>query len=266
MDYQETQTAWLLTASLLIFALAAGAEPASDKSAGKPTAAEYAVHWEPAEGGPKTAAQVRDLLGVRDKKAKTYVVKVFAVKPPSELPKSIAAIARERHERQDGFETSYKLRADSNITELADKSALECPLAGATWSEEIDVVWGVPGDFPKHAPMPSPLPSTTKYSRTCSVKQALLKALPASYEAQVPCQSSFTRFKGKHPERELKVEQWELSDHTIVLEVSLKTEVDSPAAREDFYRTVVLPLLAAKARPTAATKSDLSGSACPKAK
>jgi hypothetical protein len=263
MDSPATQLARLLAASLLIPALSAAAELASDKPAGIPTAAEYAVHWEPEDGGPKTAAQVRDLLGVNDKKAKTFVVQVFTVKRPPELPQSIGAIARERHEEEKGFETSYKLRADSNITELADKAALECPFAGATWSEETDLVWGLPADFSKHAPMPNPLPLTTKYSRTCSVEQALLKALPASYEPKAPCRSSFIRFKGKKPDRELKIEQWDLPDQTTVLEVSLKTEVDSPAARYDFYQTVVLPLLAARARPTAATKSDLAGTACP---
>ncbi len=107
------------------------------------SAAEYGFHWIPVDGGPTTAETVRDLLQIDDKKVKKFEVLVFAVTRPTAMPQAISVIARER--RTDGeVETSYKLRADVPMPVLAPESVLTCPLAGAMWSEEVDLVWGLP--------------------------------------------------------------------------------------------------------------------------
>lgn len=236
-------------------ALAAPVAVAAPLLAGK---AEYAVHWNPADGGPVSLEAVRDLLKLEKVKTTSFQVRVFSVKRPVVLPGEVQIIARERTS-EGGTESSYKLRADVPLQVLVPEVGLGCPFKSANWDHEIDVIWGPSTDTPASAPLPNPLPIRIKFSRTCSVDMPLLKALPGSYAAKEPdCISSVIRHKGATKGKEIKVEQWKFAGGATLLELSMKVEADSVAARDDFYVNVIAPLIAAKAHPSASTKTELS--------
>lgn len=239
----------------VLVALTAESAVAAPWAAGN---AEYAVHWNPAEGGPASLDAVKDLLALKKVKTKSFEVKVFSVKQPIVLPLEVQIIARERTS-EDGVESSYKLRADVPLDLLVPAVGLVCPFPSATWDLESDVIWGPSMDVPASAPMPDPLPTRIKFSRTCSVDVSLRKALPASYEAREPdCTSSVVRYKGMTKGKEIKIEQWKLAGDGKLLEVSMKVAEDSVARRDDFNASVVAPLIAARARPSASSKTELS--------
>src|SRR4249920_1591548 len=58
--------------------------------------AEFAVRWDPAEGGPAALDAVLNRLGLQQGAARQMVVQYFSVPQPPELPAGFAAIARER--------------------------------------------------------------------------------------------------------------------------------------------------------------------------
>ena len=49
--------------------------------------AEFAIRWNPSEGGPQTAKEVLAALGLKDGKEKDFVVQYFAVNQPSNAPR-----------------------------------------------------------------------------------------------------------------------------------------------------------------------------------
>jgi hypothetical protein len=60
--------------------------------------AEYAIRWDPRDGGPGTIDEVAALLQVSSgkRKPKEFVVRYFALKQPKALPDGASVIARER--------------------------------------------------------------------------------------------------------------------------------------------------------------------------
>ena len=225
------------------------AQPACSASA------EFALRWDPSQGGPQDAQKALQLLGLQDDKPKAFVIRYFSVKQPASLPKGYAVIARQR-ETGGKPQASYKLRGTKPLDKLPQSYQWACPLAGAGADEdERDITWLARPAGPSAA---KPWPVRTVYSRTCSAAATLLDALPASHAPHAPgCESTMTRFKDKG----LKVEVWTLPQGATMLEVSFKVDVDTPQARQAFEQAWVKPLLAAGAWPLSDNKTALNS--CP---
>jgi hypothetical protein len=220
--------------------------------------AEYAVHWNPAEGGPASLDAVKKLPTLSNVTTKSFKVEVYSVKQPIVRPLEVQIIARERT-TDNNVESSYKLRADVPLDLLVPEVSLACPFQSATWNLETDVMWGPSMDVAASAPMPDPLPTRIRFLRTCTVDLPVRKALPVSYEAKEPeCTSSVIRYKGVTKDKDIKVEQWNLDSDRMLLEVSMEVVKDSVARRNDFTASVVAPLIAAVARPSASAKTEIS--------
>ena len=85
--------------------------------------AEFAIRWDPAEGGPQTADEVRTALGLQRGKEKEFVVQYFTVNQPGNAAGDYKAIARERKTRT-GADTTYKLRGSTSFPESRTVSSV----------------------------------------------------------------------------------------------------------------------------------------------
>src|SRR5262245_2465014 len=205
--------------------------------------AEYALRWDPADGGPTTIEAVLSLLGLQPGSAKRMVVQYYAVPQPPELPAGFAAIARERT-TGDETEATYKVRGPTPLPGGGKKWT--CPLAPAAKSKsEVDISVVGHGAVRK------------SYSRSCSVERPMADSLPGVIHAKpLGCTSSVRPVKAG----DIKVEQWDLSGGSKALEVSWAGK-DSSADLEAFRSRIVAPLLSNGATPLSQSKTEL-GSIC----
>ncbi len=216
----------LLAASLLL------------PGAGKPARAEFAVRWNPAEGGPASAAEVLALLEAPGTRATEFTVRYFDLPPPSGGPPDAAVILRQRTGPGDESDIRLKYRRTRPF-----EGKWSCP-DGARFEKEseVDVSFG-------GAPEPARV-----YSYSCSLEAreppAFLAAVPK------PCVSRVTR----HAVGGWKVEDWALPGGARRLEVS-RTATDTEAQAAAFGR-MVARLRARGARPLDESKTEL-GSRCP---
>lgn len=224
----------LATASLLLAnaALAAGA-------------AEFAIRWDPAEGGPGTLEAIAETLRLPNGKRKTFEVRYFAVKQPSGAPEGASAIARERLS-EGRMESMYKLRSPVAFPARGPQADWRCPFkVEAKRQNEVDVGWSVKG-VPKK-----------NYSRSCEAGGHIADLLPARFMAQpLDCTSSMLRLTSER----IKIERWSLPGGRQAFEVSTNGR-DTDADLEAFAARVVRPLLAHGVRPLTQSKTQL-GSSC----
>src|SRR5437868_7508977 len=207
--------------------------------------AEFAIRWDPAEGGPGTLEAIAETLQLPDGKRKTFVVRYFAMKQPSGAPEGASAIARER--LSDGrLESMYKLRSPVAFPARGPQADWRCPFkVEAKRQNEVDVGWSAEG-VPKR-----------NYSRSCEVGGHMADLLPARFMAQpLDCASSMLRMTSEH----IKIERWSLPGGTQPFEVSANGH-DTEADLEAFADRVVRPLLARGVKPLTQSKTQL-GSSC----
>ena len=205
--------------------------------------AEFAVRWDPAEGGPATLDAVLNRLSLPQGAAKQMVVQYFSVPQPPELPAGFAAIARERASGAQ-IESTYKVRGPAPL--LGDGEKWTCPLAPPAKSKsEVDVSVLSSGAVRK------------SYSRSCSVERSMAESLPKIIHAQpLGCTSSVRRVRAG----DVKVELWELSGGNKAIEVSW-TAKDTPADLQAFRSRIVAPLVSSGVKPLSESKTEL-GSIC----
>jgi hypothetical protein len=207
-------------------------------------AAEFSIRWDPAEGGPNSAAESLAALGLKTGRHDDFVVRYFAVRQPRDAPAEFKAIARERR-TGSRVESTYKVRGPAPFPP-SPSHLWKCPLKGRAESkDEVDITWT--GDaLPKRA-----------YSRSCTAKADMAHALPPAYGAEPQgCTSKMHRVSGRGATLEL----WELPSGRQVFEVSVKGE-DSAGDLETFQQRIVRPLMNRGARPLKDSKTEL-GSAC----
>ncbi|OUL97995.1 hypothetical protein A8M77_33830 [Variovorax sp. JS1663] len=214
-----------MAASLLVAACAA---QASD-----PPGAEYAIRWDPAEGGPSSAAQTFAKLEVTaDKKGDYEVGYRRPSAPPPGLPEGFAPIVRERWKtgpNKKEYELTYKQRGPSPSPATPTLDQWPCPV-GKTKDrkDEVDVSFRSLND------------AARAYSRSCTVESktapppvpAALKAPPAK------CTSTMTRLK----RGELTVEEWHLRSGRTLIEVSRSgaaTDQDFASFQADVARKLI---------------------------
>jgi hypothetical protein len=202
--------------------------------------AEYAFRWDPARGGPDSGLAVAAALGLRVDKVKVYRVDYFDV---AAAPGAPPVIAR-RRTRGDTTQLTLKTR----VAEGADASApAGCALGDAAQGKtEVDVTLLAGGR------------SRRATSFSCTLQGAHDLAFPpALHAAAKGCVAAMRRLRGD----DLDVEEWSVhAGAQRLIEVSMKG-ADDAATQRRFAETVVAPLLAAKAVPLAASKTDFV-SAC----
>lgn len=208
----------------------------------EPKGAEYAVRWNPAEGGPATPAEALAFLGARTSAGGECAVRYFDFAAPAGAPAGTTAILRQRDCGEGAGDVRLKYRSARPLG-----SDWHCPAdAGYRQKAEVDIGFG------ESAPA-----RVYSYSCTLPVTQP-----PASLHASPkPCASRMTRYDGDAPGCPgCRVEAWRLPDGSVRLEISqtAPNAVDALAS----FASVVGRLRARGARPVDESKTEL-GSRCP---
>jgi hypothetical protein len=207
--------------------------------------AEYAIRWNPAEGGPKTVEETVEALGDESmSRLQTFTVQYFDVRtPPSDAPHGATTILRRR-----SIGTRYELALKYRSVDPLGVS--KCALPGVDRSKyEVDVSLGERNT-----------PARRFYSFSCEVaSDAGPIAPPIELEARLlPCVSRITRRDTQRTRS--RIEEWRLQGGGVELEVS-REGTDSKADLETFEREVADPLLAKGIKASPGSKSEI-GSAC----
>jgi hypothetical protein len=206
--------------------------------------AEFAVRWDPRQGGPATPQEVLHALKLPAGTPRHFEVRYFDFRPPADGPPGFDAILRQRV--SDGVtELTFKLRGQAPLPPQPTLKDWNCPLGAARdRKDEVDVSFVGAGRVLK------------AWSRSCSVesRDATLQPPPALEARLKGCGSTMTRLTADH----LKVEQWQLADGTTLVEAS-RPGHDTKASTRGFEREVLAPLLALGVQPLQRSKSAIGG-------
>ena len=231
-DLRRLGTALLLCAA----ALPALASRAAD--------AEFAVRWDPREGGPATPQAAMRELQLEAGQTRRFEIEYFDFVPPQGLPPGFDPILRKRF--SDGeTELTFKLRGPVPLPPHPALKQWDCPL-GTTRDrkDEVDLSFLADGKV------------VTAYSRSCSIEARGRELQPPATLQPRPrgCASTMTRLQaGK-----LKIEEWRLADGTVLLEASRPGRHEARSVQA-FEREVLKPLLALKVQPLQRSKSAIGG-------
>ena len=206
--------------------------------------AEYAVRWDPRQGGPATPEQALRELRLEPSESSRSEVQFFDFTAPAGVPPGFDTILRKRISGGKA-ELTFKLRGAAPLPATPSLKNWPCPL-GATKDrkDEADVTFIGGGQVLK------------AFSRSCNVNSHDLDVQPpATLQARLKaCKSTMTRLRaGK-----LKVEQWQLADGSSLLEASRPGRHDDDAQRA-FERDVLQPLMRLQVQPLNRSKSAIGG-------
>jgi hypothetical protein len=224
------------TLTLLLAAALAGPVGAAVQDA------EFAVRWDPRQGGPATPQQALQGLRLKASPPSHFEIQYFDFTPPAGLPVGFDAILRKRLTAGEA-ELTFKLRGDAPLPRQPTLKQWACPL-GRTKErkDEVDVTFVAARR------------GIEAYSRSCSIesRDAGIQP-PAALQARPKgCGSTMTRLRAGA----LKVEQWTMADGSTLLEASRPGRHD-PAALRAFEREVLKPLLALQVQPLQRSKSAI---------
>jgi hypothetical protein len=207
--------------------------------------AEFAIRWDPAEGGPATIEAVAEALRLPEGKRKSFEVRYFSVKQPADAPPGASAIARERLSGGE-MESMYKLRSPVAFPAHGPQADWRCPFkVDAKRQMEVDIGWSAEGV------------TKTNHSLSCEADGRIADLLPAGFMAKpLDCTSSMLRMSS----RGIKIERWSLPGGRQAFEVSTNGK-NTGTGRKAFASGVVQPLIGRGARPLQQSKTQL-GSAC----
>jgi len=215
--------------------------PASVVTGAEPGRVEYAVRWDPAQGGPANVRELLAFLGAPEGGGHAQEVRYFDLPSPEGAPAGATPILRQRIAEGGDGDVRLKYR-----TERPLEQRWGCP-AGAPFekSEEVDVTFAA-GAVPVRM---------YAYSCTLDAKAppAFLGATPKS------CAARMVRYK--HGDD--KIEEWTLPGGGVRLEVSRTTS--GKAKHETKFRELVERLKARGVKPLDESKTEL-GSRCPETK
>ncbi|MGY6274063.1 hypothetical protein [Methylomonas sp. MgM2] len=211
--------------------------------------AEFAIRWDPTNGGPRSAAEVIDQLRLpAPDEAEEYRVSYFSVTAPADLPAGYAVIARQRTKGKK-TQLTIKYRGSQPLPETFDANAWQCPLgADAATKYEVDVTLLQDAEVKK------------AYSLSCSVKAREKMAFPSRLNPkQLGCESDMRRYESNG----LKIEEWTFyPDQEKLIEVSKSAE-DNQDELDRFNTGVVSPLILSGVKPMISSKSS-AGADCQK--
>jgi len=204
----------------------------------EPKGAEYAVRWDPARGGPTSAAETLAFLGVADVPPVRYEVQFYDLPVPHGAPPAATVILRRRTATDGSAEIRLKFRTSSPL------ASWSCPDPSFQAKAQVDVGFGA--DAP---------------SRIDSYSCVLSASRPPDDLHAVPkkCVSQMVRYDATQTAG-YKVEVWTLPDGSKRLEIS-RTTANSVAELARFAE-MVEKLVARGARPLEESKTELGGR-CP---
>jgi hypothetical protein len=206
--------------------------------------AEFAVRWNPRQGGPATPQDALKELGLKASPPSHFEVQYFDFTPPAELPAGFDPILRKRLGAGKA-ELTFKLRGNTPLPQQPTLEQWPCPLGPSKdRKDEADITFVEAGRV------------IQAFSRSCNVGSRHAGLLPpAALQARPKgCGSTMTRLRsGK-----LKVEQWQMADGSTLLEASRPGKHDEASMRA-FEREVLKPLLALQVQPMGRSKSAIGG-------
>ncbi len=224
-----------LIAAAALFALAGA--PASAVP-GEPALAEYAIRWNPAEGGPATAQSAIVLLDMKRPQVSAYRVEYYDVPATTATPAGFSVSLRRRTAASGRGDLTWKLRGDHALRDWA------CPLKDARQSKaEVDVAFAAREAVDR------------AYSYSCTSARSL-DPQPGIAASVRPCVADVRRWE----KAGLKVEEWRFAGERRVIEVSRGGSNDADAVAA-FRAQVVAPLINAGIVPSVESKTEL-GSRC----
>ena len=206
----------------------------------EPARAEYAVRWDPSEGGPASAAEVLAFLGAPpETTASLFEVRYFDLPPPRGAPPDATAILRRRR-REDG-KTEIRLKYRRKAP-LGDDWA--CP-AGSPFERkaEVDVSFTSAASPPERV-----------YSYSCTLDAG---DPPASLAATPKrCAARMARYEADG----WKVEAWTFPGGKAHLEISRSGR--NNAEELSRFERLVSRLRERGVKPSDRSKTE-TGSQCP---
>jgi hypothetical protein len=207
--------------------------------------AEYAIRWNPLQGGPPSAHEALKLLQLSPTDSDAFVVEYFDVLLPDDAPAGFDAVARQRTTKQKS-EVTFKYRGPNRLPVAPTLAQWKCPLNGsAEKKEEVDISFGNANDTKR------------MYSRSCTVKGDAATTIPKTLDAKPRgCKSSMTRLKSS----DVKAEEWQLSSGGKVIEISIGGK-DTKSELENLKRSVVDVSITRGVTPLDRSKSEM-GSRC----
>jgi len=224
--------------ALLLAAAAAGPVQAA------PQDAEFAVRWDPRQGGPATPQEALRELRLKASAPSYFEVQYFEFSAPAGLPPGFDAILRKRLSGSE-VELTFKLRGHAPLPARPSLKQWDCPLGAIKErKDEADVTFVEAGR------------TITAYSRSCSLESRQADIQPAAALQARPkgCGSTMTRLRSGN----LKIEEWKMADGSALLEASRPGKHDEASMRA-FERDVLQPLLALKVQPLERSKSAIGG-------
>jgi hypothetical protein len=211
----------------------------------EPPRAEYAVRWDPSEGGLANAQEVLAFLNAPKKNGEAYEVRYFDLEPPASAPPDSITILRKRGKLGrkrvklgGGTEICLKYRRTHPLVER-----WECPHDSSYEKvEEVDFSFVGTG-------MPNRV-----YSYSCTL---IAQEPPPSLNA-VPkkCASQFVRYQFEG----FKIEEWTLPGENVKVEVSHSAK--NTRAELAKFAEFVSKLRERGVKPLDQSKTEL-GSRCP---
>ncbi len=199
--------------------------------------AEFAIRWNPNDGGPKSASDAVKQLGITEEEKDEYSVRYFTITPPTDLPAGFTLITRQR---QNGGKNQLmiKYRSDNPLPDTINAKTWQCPLGSSAENKyEVDISF-VKKDNAKRS-----------YSLSCSQKA---RDFPKTLGAiQRGCDNRMVRLKSA----ELKIEEWVLQpgDRRLI-EVSMSGR----DTQNDFdkFSMIADKLIGLGIKPTEGSKSE----------
>jgi hypothetical protein len=228
----------------LVLAVALGTAMAALPARAAPQDAEFAVRWDPRQGGPATPEDALRGLRLKATPPSHFEIQYFDFVPPAGSPPGFDAILRKRLSAGEA-ELTFKLRGSAPLPDQPKLKEWPCPL-GPTKDrkDEADITFVEAGRV------------LTAYSRSCNVsaRDADLQP-PAALRARPKgCGSTMTRLRSGA----LKIEQWQMADGSTLIEASRPGRHDEASTRA-FELEVLKPLLALQVQPLARSKSAIGG-------
>jgi hypothetical protein len=208
---------------------AAGAVPP------EPGRAEFALRWNAAEGGPKSAEAALAVLGLAAKRSTQFAVDYFDLPPPTTVPAGFVPILRRSVDGAGRAELTWKVRGDHALM------AWPCELVNGHPKSEMDITFTDSATTAR----------SYSYSCTQTFNPASLKALSAKIK---PCPARVVRLEKDR----IKMEEWHLSNNVLIVEAS-SNGANTPEVLAQFRGRVVAPLLAAGVHPASDSKTELAG-------
>ncbi|HEX6902957.1 MAG TPA: hypothetical protein VF789_24790 [Thermoanaerobaculia bacterium] len=207
----------------------------------QPEAAEFAMRWDIAEGGPQSAQEVLKALKLKAKDPDNYEIRYFDFTPPRDAPDGFTAILRQRKTKKK-HELTFKYRGAGELP------AVDCPISSKPDEEKEEVDISVLGE--------GKTKRSSSYSCTVESKDGPVEP-PQKLKAQaLECANQMTRYKAG----DLKIEEWHLPGGETFIEVSHNgsdTQKDLKSFQE-----IVAKLVKKGAKPSDRSKTEL-GSNCP---